>query len=140
MLFDTPVYFCFLVLVVLIYWRLTWKAQNRMLLAASYIFYGWWDWRFLLLMGISTIVDYTLALRISAATDDRYRRRLLTLSLVMNFGFLGFFKYCNFFVDSFAGLLSVAGIHNLPVAFLQIILPPGISFYTFQEVAYIVDV
>ena len=140
MLFDTPVYFCFLALVVLIYWRLSWRAQNRMMLVASYIFYGWWDWRFLLLMALSTVVDYTLALRIADATDDRYRRKLLTLSLVMNFGFLGFFKYCNFFVDSFSGLLAVAGIHNIPIGLLQIILPPGISFYTFQEVAYIVDV
>ncbi len=140
MLFDTPVYFCFLAIVVLIYWRLSWRAQNRMMLVASYIFYGWWDWRFLLLMALSTVVDYTLALRIADATDDRYRRRLLTISLVMNFGFLGFFKYCNFFVDSFSGLLAIAGIHNIPIGLLQIILPPGISFYTFQEVAYIVDV
>jgi alginate O-acetyltransferase complex protein AlgI len=140
MLFDTPVYFCFLVIVVLVYWQLTWRTQNWMLLAASYIFYGWWDWRFLILMALSTVVDYTLALHIEGATDDRFRRRLLTVSLLMNFGFLGFFKYCNFFVESFASVLSVAGIHDIPVGLLRVILPPAISFYTFQEVAYITDV
>src|SRR5436305_12329581 len=109
MLFDTPVYFLFLTLVVLIYWRFNRKGQNRFLLLASYFFYGWWDWRFLLLMMISTVVDFTLAGKIADAEDEGYRRRLLTLSLLMNFGFLGFFKYCNFFIDSFAGMLDVAG-------------------------------
>ncbi|HZU26123.1 MAG TPA: MBOAT family O-acyltransferase [Bryobacteraceae bacterium] len=140
MLFDSPVYLVFLALVVLVYWRLGWRAQNRFLLLASYFFYGWWDWRFLLLMMISTVVDFTLAGRIAEAEDQRRRRMLLTISLVMNFGFLGFFKYCNFFIDSFAAMLEMAGAHHIPRGLLQIILPPGISFYTFQEVAYIVDV
>jgi D-alanyl-lipoteichoic acid acyltransferase DltB (MBOAT superfamily) len=140
LLFDTPVYFLFLVLVVFFYWRLRWRSQNIFLLGASYFFYGWWDWRFLLLMIFSTIVDYFIALRIAEQAPGTRRRTLLIISLCLNFGILGFFKYCNFFVDSFASMLNMAGVHNIPIVFLKIILPPGISFYTFQEVAYVVDV
>src|SRR3954451_3663348 len=106
MFFDTPVYALFLTLVVLIYWRLGWRSQNRMLLAASYVFYGWWDVRFLALIAISTVVDYYCARAIAASPDQRRRRLLLTLSLVVNLGFLGVFKYFNFFVDSFAATLA----------------------------------
>ena len=139
MLFDTPVYLLFLILVVLLYWRLGFRAQNRFLLAASYFFYGWWDWRFLLLMIASTLIDYLIAIRIAEAEDPIRKRLLLTASLVLNFSILGFFKYFNFFLDSFARTAQIFGLH-LPNELLQIILPPGISFYTFQEVAYIVDV
>jgi alginate O-acetyltransferase complex protein AlgI len=140
MLFDTPVYLIFLVLVVALYWRFRRPGQNRLLLAASYLFYGWWDWRFLLLMILSTVVDYTLGQKIAASDDQRKRRTLLTVSLVMNFGFLGFFKYFNFFLDSTVHALTLLGAHHISVPLLQILLPPGISFYTFQEVAYMVDV
>lgn len=140
MLFDSPVYLLFLVLVVAIYWRLGWRKQNLFLLAASYFFYGWWDWRFLALMLTSTLVDYSFGLKIADSSDARLRKTLLILSLVMNFGSLGFFKYCNFFVDSFTHVLAFIGMHPGSTFFLKIILPPGISFYTFQEVAYIVDV
>jgi alginate O-acetyltransferase complex protein AlgI len=140
MLFDTPVYFLFLTLVVLAYWRLGWKGQNRFLLAASYLFYGWWDWRFLLLMMGSTAVDYLVARKIAASSNPAHRRVLLTVSLFLNFGFLGFFKYFHFFADSLSHMLAVVGAGPLTIQFVQIILPPGISFYTFQEVAYIVDV
>jgi alginate O-acetyltransferase complex protein AlgI len=140
LLFDTPVYFLFLVLVVFFYWRLKWRSQNVFLLGASYFFYGWWDWRFLLLMIFSTIVDYFIALRIAEQTPGTRRRTLLIISLCLNFGFLGFFKYCNFFVDSFASMLNMAGVHSVPILLLKVILPPGISFYTFQEVAYVIDV
>src|SRR4051794_31913602 len=140
MLFDTPVYFVFLVLVVVVYWRLTWRRQNTFLLAASYLFYGWWDWRFLLLMLGSTALDYVIARAIEDAKDSAKRRALLIASLVLNFTILGFFKYFNFFLDSTAETLSALGIHSIPHGFLAIVLPPGISFYTFQEVAYIVDV
>jgi alginate O-acetyltransferase complex protein AlgI len=139
MLFDSPVYLLFLIFVVLVYWRLGFRAQNRFLLAASYFFYGWWDWRFLLLMIGSTIVDYLIAQRIAATELPKRRRLLLTASLLLNFSILGFFKYCNFFVDSFAHAAQMFGV-RIPIGMLQIILPPGISFYTFQEVAYIVDV
>lgn len=140
MFFDTPVFILFLTVVTVAYWRLGWRAQNRFLLAASYLFYGWWDWRFLLLMAGSTAVDYWIARRIAASGNEKLRRRLLALSLALNFSFLGFFKYFNFFVGSLSGALQTMGLGDIPVGLLQIILPPGISFYTFQEVAYIVDV
>ena len=140
MLFDTPVYFVFLTLVVLTYWQLPFRSQNWMLLAASYFFYGWWDWRFLSLIAISTVVDFFCAHAISRATSSHSRKALLILSLSLNLGFLGFFKYFGFFVESFAALLESLGVDNVPIAVLQILLPPGISFYTFQAVAYIVDV
>lgn len=140
MLFDSPIFLLFLVIVVAVYWRLPWKAQNYFLLAASYIFYGWWDWRFLLLMAGSTTVDFVIARKIARSEAPQTRRRLLWISLTINFAFLGIFKYFNFFVGSFAGGLSALGVHNVPLPILNVILPPGISFYTFQEVAYIVDV
>ncbi len=140
MFFDTPVYALFLTLVVLVYWRLEWRRQNQMLLAASYLFYGWWDVRFLGLIAASTIVDYYCARAIARSDDTQRRRTLLVVSLAVNLGFLGAFKYFNFFVDSFAAVLEGLGFSNVPVTTLRILLPPGISFYTFQEVAYIVDV
>src|SRR5208283_222777 len=140
MLFDSPVFIVFLILVVLLYWRLSWRSQNVFLLGASYFFYGWWDWRFLLLMAASTCIDYVVARKLPTLHNPMQRRALLILSLVVNFGFLGFFKYFNFFIQSFAGMLSSVGFHNVPMSLLRIVLPPGISFYTFQEVAYIVDV
>src|SRR5579864_5357670 len=139
MLFDTPIFILFLCVVALCYWRLGFRNQNRFLLAASYLFYGWWDWRFLCLMLGSTVIDYFIAIKIAEAKDQRVRKSLLTLSLAINFSILGFFKYFNFFADSLGHVLAGVGIKaSLPV--LLIILPPGISFYTFQEVAYIVDV
>jgi len=140
MLFDSAAYILFLILVVLVYWRLPFRKQNYMLLAASYFFYGWWDWRFLLLMAGSTLVDYIVARKIAASSDARTRRYLLLFSLILNFSFLGIFKYFNFFVDSGARLAALLGAKRIPVSIWRIILPPGISFYTFQEVAYIVDV
>jgi len=140
MLFDSPVFIAFLILVVVVYWKLGWRSQNVFLLAASYFFYGWWDWRFLLLMASSTCIDFLIARKLATLQNPMQRRALLILSLVVNFGFLGFFKYFNFFIQSFAGMLSSVGFHNVPVSLLRILLPPGISFYTFQEVAYIVDV
>jgi D-alanyl-lipoteichoic acid acyltransferase DltB (MBOAT superfamily) len=139
MLFDTPVYFVFLTIVVLCYWRLRRSGQNVLLLCASYVFYGWWDWRFLGLILISTLVDYCCAHLIDRSDDPIKRRTALIVSVGLNLGFLGFFKYCNFFIDSFGSLLATL---NIPVSdtTLQILLPPGISFYTFQAVAYIVDV
>lgn len=140
MLFDSAAYILFLILVVLIYWRLPFRKQNYMLLAASYLFYGWWDWRFLFLMAGSTLVDYFVARKIASASDERTRRYLLYFSLILNFSFLGVFKYFNFFVDSGAHLAALLGLKQIPVSVWRILLPPGISFYTFQEVAYIVDV
>jgi len=140
MLFDTPIYLLFLALVVTVYWRLKWRRQNLLLLLASYFFYGWWDWRFLLLMIASTLIDFVIARKIEDASDPGARKTLLIASLILNFSILGFFKYFNFFLDSAVYALDAAGFHNVPRGLLAIILPPGISFYTFQEVAYIVDV
>lgn len=140
MLFDSTVYILFLILVVLIYWRLPFRRQNLLLLAASYFFYGWWDWRFLLLMAGSTLVDYVVARKIASTSDERARRFLLCFSLILNFSFLGVFKYFNFFIGSAAHLAAILGLKQIPVSVWRILLPPGISFYTFQEVAYIVDV
>jgi alginate O-acetyltransferase complex protein AlgI len=140
MLFDSPAYFLFLVPVVWVYWHLGRRAQNVFLLGASYFFYGWWDWRFLALMIGSTAIDFAVARRIAADRSRPAARRWLVFSLVVNFAILGIFKYFNFFVDSFANALALLGLHNIPLPLIRILLPPGISFYTFQEVAYIVDV
>jgi D-alanyl-lipoteichoic acid acyltransferase DltB (MBOAT superfamily) len=140
MLLDSAIYMVFLALVVASYWRLGRRGQNVLLLAASYFFYAWWDWRFLLLMAASTSADYWIARLLHRCERTTTRRNLLIASLALNFGFLGYFKYFNFFVDSFAGLVGLAGFHALPHALWKVVLPPAISFYTFQEVAYIVDV
>jgi alginate O-acetyltransferase complex protein AlgI len=139
-LFDSTAYVAFLILVVVAYWKLSHDAQNRFLLAASYFFYGWWDWRFLLIMIASTALDYWIARAISTSTRPTRRRGLLIVSLMINFSVLGFFKYFNFFVDSAIRFATLLGMHAIPHALFSVILPPAISFYTFQEVAYIVDV
>jgi len=140
MLFDSPVYFVFLIPVVLVYWRLNRREQNIFLLCASYFFYGWWDWRFLALMVCSTTMDFLIAQKIAPDRGDANRKKWFMFSLVLNFSILGTFKYFNFFVDSFSTALGTLGVHNIPMPLIRVILPPGISFYTFQEVAYIVDV
>jgi alginate O-acetyltransferase complex protein AlgI len=140
MLFDSPVFFLFLVTLVPVYWLLrARRRQNVMLLIASYFFYGWWDWRFLGLIFASTLVDFFCAREIARSNNSRKRKLLLAVSITVNLVFLGFFKYFNFFVDSAATVLGTLGLHvSVPV--LRVLLPPGISFYTFQELAYIVDV
>ena len=140
MLFDSPAYFFFLIPVVLLYWRLNQRAQNMFLLFASYFFYGWWDWRFLILMIGSTTVDFLIAQKIAPSRPNPNRRKWFVFSLALNFAILGIFKYFDFFAGSFLAALNQLGIHNIPLPLIRIILPPGISFYTFQEVAYIVDV
>jgi alginate O-acetyltransferase complex protein AlgI len=140
MLFDSPAYFFFLIPVVAVYWRLSHRAQNIFLLLASYFFYGWWDWRFLALMIGSTTMDFLIAQKITPRRTDSNRKKWLIFSLVLNFGILGIFKYFDFFTGSFSSALETLGIHDIPLPLIRVILPPGISFYTFQEVAYIVDV
>ncbi len=139
--FDSVVYFVFLSIIVLLYWNIKHRSQNWLLLTASYFFYGWWDWRFLGLIGASTTIDFLIARWIHETNNRDKRRTLLILSLVMNFTFLGFFKYFNFFSDSLLGLLHNFGFSSEGTSTLiRIALPPAISFYTFQEIAYIVDV
>ena len=118
------------------------RVQNLLTLAASYFFYGFWDYRFLALIMISTAVDFIAAQRIEYSRDngDRIKaRRWLWLSVTVNLGILGFFKYFNFFVGSFAELLGTFGL-DTPRYTLEIILPVGISFYTFQTMSYTIDV
>src|SRR6266478_6379270 len=100
MFFDSTAYVVFLSFVTLLYWRLPFRKQNYLLLAASYFFYGWWDWRFLLLMAGSTLVDFMVARKIASASNERTRRSLLFFSIILNFAFLGIFKYFNFFQPS----------------------------------------
>jgi alginate O-acetyltransferase complex protein AlgI len=142
MLFNTPQYFVFFAIVLVVYYALALRAQNVFLLAASYFFYGSWDYRFLSLLLLSTVIDYTAGLAIHAAAQrgDRRRMRLaLVLSVGSQLAILGFFKYFNFFAGSAASLLAAFGFHpSLPA--LQVILPVGISFYTFQTMSYTIDI
>lgn len=140
MVFDSPAYFVFLIPVVLAYWCLKHREQNILLLLASYFFYGWWDWRFLALMIGSTTADFLIGKIIDPEVGNADRKRWFVFSLLLNFSILGTFKYFNFFVDSFSTALGTLGFHHIPLPIIRILLPPGISFYTFQEVAYIVDV
>lgn len=128
-----------MVCVYLPYLLLPHLVQNYLLLVASYIFYGWWDWRFLSLILFSTAVNYFLALAIHKTEDTKKQYSYLIISLVISFGMLAIFKYLGFFVESAANLLEALGFNpNLPV--LNIILPLGISFYTFQSTSYTIDV
>ncbi len=139
MLFNSLAFLVFLPVVLLLYFPLRHRYQNYLLLVASYVFYGWWDVRFLSLLLISTVVDYTCAWRMGATNDDRQRKRYLLVSIFTNLGILGFFKYFNFFVESVAPLLGRFGMQADDLT-LRIILPVGISFYTFQSLSYTVDV
>ena len=142
MLFNSFEFAVFLPIVFLIYWFLLQKSlriQNLFLLAASYLFYGWWDWRFLFLIIFSSIVDYQVAQKIAQTSHGNQRKFWLAISLAVNLGLLGFFKYYNFFVDSFVDAFQMAGLHMNRTS-LNIILPVGISFYTFQTLSYTIDV
>ena len=125
-----------------IYWFITnknLKLQNLFIVVASFFFYGWWDWRFLFLIAFSIIVDYLIGLSLLKQENDTKRKLTLWISIVINLGFLGFFKYYNFFVDNFVEAFSLFGKHP-NVRSLNIILPVGISFYTFQTLSYTIDV
>jgi len=131
LIFFAAVYFSYLIL--------RHRAQNAFLLAASYVFYGWWNWKFLSLILISTIVDYCCARRIRRCVRPAARKGWLILSICVNLGILGFFKYFNFFAENLGMILESAGI-RADVPTLNIILPLGISFYTFQTMSYTIDV
>ncbi|MFT6814441.1 MAG: alginate O-acetyltransferase complex protein AlgI [Sphingobacteriales bacterium] len=142
MLFNSIEFALFLPLVFCLYWLLNKKnirAQNILLLGASYFFYGWWDWRFLILIVISSVLDYGIGLALKTSTNESKRKALLGLSIAVNLGFLGFFKYFNFFSQSFADAYTLLGTSFNPLQ-LNIILPVGISFYTFQTLSYTIDV
>ena len=112
-------------------WRLP------LLVALSFAFYGWWDWRFLSLLMISTVVDYTVAAMMERTDEQRRRKALLAVSVFANLAMLGFFKYFNFFTDTFVAALSISESQRF---FVEVVLPPGISFYTFQTMSYTIDV
>jgi len=139
MLFNSPEFFVFLPIVLGIYFLLTTRMQNAWLLLASYVFYGSWDWRFLGLIVISTAVDYLVGLGLGRTESPSTRKHLLIISMVTNLGILGLFKYFGFFVGSMAMLLENMGF-QAHVPLLQVVLPVGISFYTFQTMSYTIDV
>ncbi|HTI52449.1 MAG TPA: MBOAT family protein [Planctomycetaceae bacterium] len=139
MLFNSTVFFIYLPIVLAVYYCLSQRAQNWWLLGAGLLFYGWWDYRFLGLLAISALTDYYCALKIDETSDEPARKRYIVISLVTNLGILGFFKYYNFFIDSMKECLAVAGL-DVPVPVLNVILPLGISFYTFQALSYTIDV
>lgn len=139
MLFNSFIFWIFFAVVIVIYWRLPHILQNRLLLVASYIFYGYWDYRFLSLIFASTVVDYLVAIRISQSDNAARKKQFLLISIATNLGLLGFFKYYNFFAGEMLVFLNQLGISaSLPV--LNIVLPVGISFYTFQTMSYTIDV
>ena len=137
--FNSLEYAVFLPFVMLAYYGLRHRQQNVLLLVASYVFYGAWDWRFLGLLALSTVVDYAAALRLSRSEDPGRRRLLLFASLGTNLAILGTFKYFGFFVSSAEAMLGSVGLApSTPV--LEVVLPVGISFYTFQSMSYTIDV
>lgn len=137
--FATVQYFVFFGFVFLVYWHLSRRQQNIFLLLASYFFYAQWDWRFLSLIIISTLTDYIIGPLIYDSDSKRRKRILLILSLAINLGILGYFKYFNFFAGSFIALADSVGWH-VSWTTARIILPVGISFYTFQSISYTVDI
>lgn len=142
MLFNSLDFAIFLPIVFILYWFATnrnLKLQNFLIVIASYIFYGWWDWRFLSLIVFSTLIDYSIGLRLAKEDNQLKRKFLLWTSIGVNIGFLGFFKYYNFFLDNFISTFSFFGM-EINANSLNIILPVGISFYTFQTLSYTIDV
>ena len=142
MLFNSIDFAFFLPIVFILYWFVTvknLKLQNFLIVVASYVFYGCWDWRFLSLILFSTLVDYTLGLQLKNEENQLKRKILLWTSILVNLGFLGFFKYYNFFLDNFITAFSFFG-QEIQANSLNIILPVGISFYTFQTLSYTIDI
>jgi D-alanyl-lipoteichoic acid acyltransferase DltB (MBOAT superfamily) len=142
MLFNSIDFAVFLPVVFILYWffcQKDLKLQNLLIVLASYLFYGWWDWRFLSLILFSTIVDYSIGVALSKENNQKKRKLFLWLSIIVNLGFLGFFKYYNFFLDNLITAFTFFGT-ELHASSLKIILPVGISFYTFQTLSYTIDV
>tara|TARA_R110000868_G_scaffold212709_5_gene462636 strand:- start:6037 stop:7437 length:1401 start_codon:yes stop_codon:yes gene_type:complete len=139
MLFNSIDFVIFLPIVLALYWLVVKKYQNLVLLAASYFFYGWWDWHFLALILFSSLVDYNVAKQLEITLNPSKRKVLLYISICTNLGLLGFFKYFNFFAENFVEAFTILG-YKLPAYRLDIILPVGISFYTFQTLSYTIDV
>lgn len=142
MFFNSIDFAIFLPIVFFLYWFVTnrsLKLQNFLIVIASYVFYGWWDYKFLALILFSTIVDYTVGVLLDKTEKHNQRKKLLWISIIVNIGFLGFFKYYNFFVANFVEAFKFFG-NDISINTLNIILPVGISFYTFQTLSYTIDV
>jgi D-alanyl-lipoteichoic acid acyltransferase DltB (MBOAT superfamily) len=142
MLFNSIDFAIFLPIVFILYWfgvNKNLKLQNALIVVASYVFYGWWDWRFLSLIILSTVVDYLIGQSLRTEDKESKRKVLLWTSIAVNLSFLGFFKYFNFFLENFVNTFTVFGI-QINANSLNIILPVGISFYTFQTLSYTIDV
>nr|WP_315155878.1 MBOAT family O-acyltransferase [uncultured Flavobacterium sp.] len=142
MFFNSIAFAIFLPIVFFLYWFVfnkTKSSQNALLIVASYYFYSCWDWRFLFLLVFSTFLDYYTGIRIEKSQTEKSRKFWFWLSIVVNLGFLGVFKYYNFFASSFSDLLNSAGINASPIL-LNVILPVGISFYTFHGLSYVIDI
>lgn len=142
MVFNSIEFFLFLPLVFVLYWTVGIRSiplRNGLLLVASYFFYGYWDWRFLGLIVLSSMIDYLVSLWLTALKEDRFRKLIVLISIVSNLTILGFFKYFNFFIDNFVTAFSFFG-YPIAAERVSIILPVGISFYTFQTMSYTIDV
>jgi alginate O-acetyltransferase complex protein AlgI len=142
MFFNSIAFAIFLPIVFFLYWFVfnkTKSAQNALLIVASYYFYSCWDWRFLFLLVFSTFLDYYTGIQIEKGKSERSRKFWFWLSILVNLGFLGIFKYYNFFAASFAELLNAVGFSASPIL-LNVILPVGISFYTFHGLSYVIDI
>ena len=139
MLFNSFQFAYFFLILFPIYWLLPHRPQNLLLLAASYYFYSCWNWHFTSLLLISTVMDYFCGLAVDRAQEPRRRKVVVAISMALNLGFLGYFKYCNFFAESFLTMAHSIG-WNVSMKHLEIALPIGISFYTFQSMSYVIDV
>ena len=139
MLFNSFIFLAFLTVVLCIYYNVNSIQRKYLLLISSYFFYGYWDFRFLILIIISTLVDFYIGNKINNSSSKSVRYKLLLISILTNLTILGFFKYFNFFIDSFEFLISAFN-YSLDFLHINIILPVGISFYTFQTMSYTIDV
>lgn len=141
MLFNSLEFLVYLPIVFILYWFVcnkTLRSQNALILAASYFFYAWWSWKFLFLLAASTFLDYAYGFAV-ASTNRKKAKLFLWLSIVNNLGILGLFKYYNFFASQLQDLMSDAGIH-VNISLLHVMLPIGISFYTFHGMSYVFDI
>ena len=141
MIFPTVQFAAFFVVVLVLSWALMPRQRlwKPFILVASYVFYGYADWRFTFLLAASTVANQLAARAIAASDDERQRKQLLALIVVFNVGLLGVFKYFDFFIDSVNRVLTGIGL-QAPLPILAIALPVGISFFTFQAISYVVDV
>ncbi|WP_293874875.1 MBOAT family O-acyltransferase [Flavobacterium sp.] len=142
MLFNSINFAIFLPIVFTLYWLLAkqnLRFQNILLLISSYFFYSCWDWRFLFLLIFSTVLDYFTAIQIAKTSNKKYKKFWFWFSITVNLGFLAVFKYYDFFITSFANAIAIVGINTNPYV-LHVILPVGISFYTFHGLSYVIDI